>query len=102
MSEASEKDDTRNPDDDGFRENVAWGRRGCTERPASLIKDNYVGCDYCVYGGVETGRGRESRLHSVGEASDTSARNESHELGGGWLVVSSMIVLRVTHCCRKE
>lgn len=93
VSEFSEKDDSRNPDDDeGFRENEGWDRQGFAERPASPFKGYVGGGDFYASGdSVETGRGRENSLRSVSETSETSPGNE-FELGGGFLVVSSTIV----------
>ncbi|CAM9234575.1 unnamed protein product, partial [Pylaiella littoralis] len=65
---------------EGFREDEAWNRRGCAERPASLRRENFGGGsagDGTESGcGTESGRGKQSCL-GMGEEKKTSARKES-------------------------
>lgn len=92
VSEVSENDDTGRLSE-GFREDEAWDRRGCAERPASLCRGSGVGGG--AGDGGESGRGRQSCL-SVGETSETSAGYES-ELGRS-LLVSPTIFCYTTQC----
>lgn len=90
VSEVGDKDDCGRLVE-GFREDEAWNRQGCAERPASLRRENFGGGsagDGTESGcGTESGRGKQSCL-GMGEEKKTSARKES-DLGRDLLVSST-------------